>query len=159
MRQATRRAAGESADGVHVLDSRHASVRVVKNGSGDAVAIHQSTRRSNERQAIHTFFARNARQYIWYVPRPRYMVKRKGYLASSKEGSSRGFEVEGSDHVVLGGADGDERLSRTSAGSGPLEGTSAGTTGSGRAGRSGVGCVDDVAFLVENVRLHLQHDR
>ena len=38
MRQATRRAAGESAGGVHVPDSRHASVRVVKNGSGDAVA-------------------------------------------------------------------------------------------------------------------------
>ena len=87
------------------------------------------------------------------------MVKRKGYLASSKEGSSRGFEVEGSDHVVLGRADGDERLSRTSAGSGPLKGTSAGTTGSSRASRSGVGCVDDVAFLMETVRLRLQHDR
>ncbi len=38
-----------SAGGVlHVLDSSHASVRFVKNGSGDAVAIHQSTRRSKE---------------------------------------------------------------------------------------------------------------
>ena len=97
---------------------------------------------------------------IGYVQGPWYMAKRKGYryLASSKEGSSRGFEVEGSGHVVLGRADVDERLCRTSASSGPLEGAGSRVAGSGRASSTSSGCADDVALLVEDVGLQSQHD-
>ncbi len=80
----------------------------------------------------------------------------EGNLASSEQSSCWGLEVEGSNHVVLGRADSYKRLSRTSAGSGPLEGAGAGTARSRRTGSNGIGCTDDVAFLVENIRLQKQ---